>query len=400
MHKKNKFLKTCPICGKKFFTEIERKKYIKNKWKHPNICKDCKESIIKQKLTNRIINHPENYTFNQIDIGTINATDNKTLFIIGNGFDIVHGVNSRYTDFKKFLYPKSKLKYILNNYIAKFDIWGNLEDSLAFLDRNLLNNLDNFMEICGNLDEDDEDFSYGQNLYAPIDLTLEPAYMITVEMPKLFRKWVTTFQTPAPHSTFVNLFDPNSYYINFNYTEFLETVYGINRSQITYIHGNRLNKKEPLAFGHGYDTEELFENWAREQNRASIDKKSPLYLAYFNDDDENLENYRSAIQYYAIDIITQRLETYFDKAQKNVKEIIKKYEAIFTSLNDIEQIIILGHSLSTTDYLYFKKLIEVNKNSQGLKWKICWYNIDDLVRQEKFLEAMNISLQQVEIFRI
>ena len=287
MHKKNKFLKTCPICGKKFFTEIERKKYIKNKWKHPNICKDCKESIIKQKLTNRIINHPENYTFNQIDIGTINATDNKTLFIIGNGFDIVHGVNSRYTDFKKFLYPKSKLKYILNNYIAKFDIWGNLEDSLAFLDRNLLNNLDNFMEICGNLDEDDEDFSYGQNLYAPIDLTLEPAYMITVEMPKLFRKWVTTFQTPAPHSTFVNLFDPNSYYINFNNTEFLETVYGINRSQITYIHGNRLNKKEPLAFGHGYDTEELFENWAREQNRASIDKKSPLYLAYFNDD-ENL----------------------------------------------------------------------------------------------------------------
>lgn len=129
------------------------------------------------------------------------------------------------------------------------------------------------MEICGNLDEDDEDFSYGQNLYAPIDLTLEPAYMITVEMPKLFRKWVTTFQTPAPHSTFVNLFDPNSYYINFNYTEFLETVYGINRSQITYIHGNRLNKKEPLAFGHGYDTEELFENWAREQNGASIDKK-------------------------------------------------------------------------------------------------------------------------------
>lgn len=32
--------------------------------------------------------------------------------------------------------------------------------------------------------------------------------------------------------------------------------------------------------------------------------------------------------------------------------------------------------------------------------EICWYNIDDLVRQEKFLEAMNISLQQVEIFRI
>lgn len=399
MHKRNKFLKTCPICRKKFFTELDKKIYIKNQWKHPHICKHCKQSIIKQKITNRIINHPENYTFNQINISTINTTYNKTLFIIGNGFDIVHGVKSRYTDFKKFLYPKSKLKYILNHFFTKIDIWGNLEDSLAFLDRNLLNNLDNFMEICGNLDEDDEDFSYGQNLYAPIDLTLEPAYMITVEMPKLFRKWVSTFQTPAPRRNFINLFDPNSYYINFNYTEFLETVYGINRSQIIYIHGNRINKKEPLAFGHGYDTEALFENWSSDQNDVSINKKSPLYLAYFNND-ENLENYRSVIQYYAIDIITQRLEKYFDEAQKNVKEIIKKYEEEFTSLNDIEQIIILGHSLSTTDYLYFKKLIEVNKNSQNLKWKICWYNIDDLIRQEKFLDAMNISTQQVEIFRI
>ena len=34
----------------------------------------------------------------------------NTLYIIGNGFDLAHGMKTLYTDFKKFLYNNSDYK--------------------------------------------------------------------------------------------------------------------------------------------------------------------------------------------------------------------------------------------------------------------------------------------------
>ena len=46
------------------------------------------------------------------------------------------------------------------------------------------------------------------------------------------------------------LVKPGAKYLNFNYTEFAETLYGA--KGVCYIHGSRKNRKAKLILGHSY----------------------------------------------------------------------------------------------------------------------------------------------------
>lgn len=349
-------------------------------------------------FVNQIVNHPGSLAVKQVGITKISSSS-KTLFIIGNGFDLAHGVPSGYNNFRKFLYPKSELRQVLDNFIDKDDIWGNLEDSLAYLDReSLMDNIDLFLKEFEAEDEDSEDFTYGK-FYSAIDWALYPAIIILEDLPYLFKKWVKKLKNPRPKESLINLLNSNAKYITFNYTEFLETVYGIPPENILYIHGNRKNKKENLILGHGYDPEELFENWYKENKSIKRDKSSPTQLAYF-DDDEELTNYKNAMQYYAIDIAIGRLEEYYENSKKDTTAVIKKHSKFLETLQEIEQIIVLGHSLSETDYAYFSHLISINKKPKQIQWKISWYCMEDLMRVALFSEYMDIDKKQISLFRL
>jgi hypothetical protein len=84
----------------------------------------------------------------------------QTLFIIGNGFDLMHGVPSRYHDFRDSIGRRNTIRTTMESYIHTPDIWGDFEHNLAYLDRAMMmGTLDDWLDDFGVLDEDDDDFS-------------------------------------------------------------------------------------------------------------------------------------------------------------------------------------------------------------------------------------------------
>ena len=64
----------------------------------------------------------------------------KTLFIIGNGFDLYHGVQSRYEDFHKWLMVNrdwNRFEAVEQHFIAP-DLWSDLEKNLGTFDKCIL----------------------------------------------------------------------------------------------------------------------------------------------------------------------------------------------------------------------------------------------------------------------
>ena len=57
-----------------------------------------------------------------------------TLYVIGNGFDLAHGVPSSYSKFRDWLGRHSDLREALETYIRNDALWWNLEEALADLD--------------------------------------------------------------------------------------------------------------------------------------------------------------------------------------------------------------------------------------------------------------------------
>ena len=59
----------------------------------------------------------------------------RSLYIIGNGFDIHHGIKSRYSDFRDYLRKIDNSLYdLITEYIPISDDWSDLEQSLADTD--------------------------------------------------------------------------------------------------------------------------------------------------------------------------------------------------------------------------------------------------------------------------
>jgi len=200
-------------------------------------------------------------------------------------------------------------------------------------------------------------------------------------------------------------------YINFNYTEFLETIYGVPQENILYIHGNRRDKKNQLILGHGHDIEEVFEEWYQanknreefqprllEKDRRYDHNDNPVYLGYFLKD-ETKGNWKSQMRYDAINNTVGLIEDYYDNSAKKTSEVIIKNQSYFKSLEGIKNIVVIGHSLSKVDYPYFKEIIKYNTNSADLKWFISWYSSDGLRKITGFVSEMKIPNENVKLFR-
>ena len=351
-------------------------------------------------------------------------SDENTLFIIGNGFDLYHGVKSSYYDFAKYLqsHGGKALKNTLETCLIADDLWGNFEANLARLNREILiENVGNMLDVLPDtLDEEDDNFSYA-DFYASIDIACQPVDDIEYKLPKFFKKWVQTLQIQKNENNdfFVNLLASKSRYLSFNYTDFLETLYNIPYENIKYIHGCRKNKTETLILGHAENTNENFDLWYEQnKNRFTVHKhryaikknkkgkiirfkrpESMTELAYFEPEPEK-GNWPSVMHYYAHENAVERIEEYFETTRKQSKQIISDNNEYFRSLSKITSIIVLGHSLQPVDYPYFKKIIIENENPLNLQWHISFYSDNDIRSIEKFRSAMNIPQSTVKLFKL
>ena len=224
----------------------------------------------------------------------------------------------------------------------------------------------------------DED-AQAADFFAAIDIATSPATEIVQTLPIRFRKWVETLK-PTKEAFLLDVFRPESIYLNFNYTEFLETIYHIPSQAITYIHGCRTSKKHELILGHAPDASE-FDDWTPTRS---------------------IPNYKSNRKAYminsALDVASRTLIEYDEATTKDTSTIINNHNAFFSKLTDIKNIVVIGHSLSVVDYPYFKEII--TKNNNIANWFISWHSSRDLENTRAFAHSMNIPDSKINLITL
>lgn len=351
--------------------------------------------------------------FKQVDKKDLSSLrPNTSLFIIGNGFDLMHDVPSGYCHFRDSMGKNNRVRFTLETFVHAEDLWGDFESSLAYLDReSMLGVADMWFEDFGVLDEDDDDFS-AADYFAAQEAATSPIYTLIHELPISFRRWIESLKYNGQIKPLSDLINKESRYINFNYTEFLETIYGVNKENILYIHGDRRDKNCELIIGHGHNTDKVFEEWYERnkdkkeyqpkitRGKVKYDKNDdPVYLGYFLKD-ETMGNWKSQVRYDGINNMVSIIEDYYEDSAKKTEDVLKKNKDYFKTLEDIKDIVVIGHSLSDVDDPYFKEIINNNKDKSNLNWYFSWHSISGLKSIVKFASKMNLGYENINVFKV
>lgn len=347
----------------------------------------------------------------------------KTLNIIGNGFDLYHGAESTYEHFRKYLlnYDKDVVKnfalyfgtkgllrtfrdpmdmfhcidksdpIVIDSEWSKHELWCDFERNLCNLNREKILDVIEIILDAECKGKKVEDLTIYQQTY-PIDMVLEDINSVSVGMRYRLHRWINTIHYKRGFRKKLLHLDKNAKFLNFNYTIFLETEYGIPHENICYIHGCRKDKIGSLIIGHGDDESDSLDRWIyknknRKRYRPNLMDKRGRYFA----------NNKLAYQLYATEItedcnygrLYEEIEDYFSRSKKDVKAIIRSHEEWFDSLDDVSEINIYGHSLSKVDMPYFDKILNrIDKNS--VRFNMSYHSDNDKVRIDRFCNRYGI----------
>lgn len=243
----------------------------------------------------------------------------KTLYIIGNGFDRGHGMATRYEDFKGWLIDNGRIDVIQELQSAfsiqgkdDYLLWSELETALGQYDIDKVIN-----------------WSWEDLWLTTVSIGGQefgtPNFFLNTQLPDIlsdaFTEWVHSIPMPS-RATHTDL-SKEAFYLTFNYTDTLESLYNIPEDHVLHIHG-RASKGDKLIVGHNHMI-------------APSD--------YWDDKLGVRENNERM----------QRL-TDMNTMCKPVYEIIERNEAFFCRLDKISDIYVVGHSCGEVDYPYFRKV--------------------------------------------
>lgn len=169
----------------------------------------------------------------------------KTLYIIGNGFDIHHKLP---TDFKYFhnyvIDNKISLKDDFEEYFSfnpNDNSWSNFEKDLGKFDCKY------FFDKINNIDILHENFKLS-SIYDLEDQLNQETDKLINQIRDAFESWIEEIDLDSADKKLS--LKKNALFLNFNYTLTLEKVYGISPDKIFHIHGDIKREKMELIFGH------------------------------------------------------------------------------------------------------------------------------------------------------
>lgn len=299
----------------------------------------------------------------------------SVLYIIGNGFDLYHGIKSKYSDFKEYL-KKSNYDVFecVDKYLSVKEDWSDFEEALAKL------NIDDILDLteCYLIDYGAEDWSdsYHHDYQYEMNKIIEN---LTVKLKNEFKNWIQQLDILMPDRSLFLKLHTSAYYLNFNYTPALKRFYDIPRTNIFHIHGE-LVESEQLIYGHSIEP--------TIEAQGEIRSKDDLYLREDdgNDDPRVGEGHDIIKDYF--------LETY-----KNSDKIIKENITFFQNLENISEIYILGHSLGDGDMAYLREIIKyINKLS--VKWYITYYKESDKDKFYNTISVLGVNINMIEMRKI
>ncbi|MDD2469265.1 MAG: bacteriophage abortive infection AbiH family protein [Desulfobulbus sp.] len=252
----------------------------------------------------------------------------ENLYIIGNGFDIYHGIYSNYYNFKEYLSDADRyINDLIEEFIHTKEDWSDFEAALAIIDiDNVVDNSSQFLVSYGAWDWSD---AYHHDYQYEVNRIIEG---LSVSLKERFSEWVRRLRIPTLRDLKVHPLglSVTSHYLNFNYTPSLTEIYSIPRNNILYIHGEA-QEDEELILGHAWN---------------------PVEIPSLNDvpDPESMDT--------RVMEGNEIINDYFGKTFKNSGKIIFDHSAFFRGLSGMSKITVLGHSLSPVDEAYFREIVK------------------------------------------
>lgn len=314
------------------------------------------------------------------------------LNIIGNGFDLYHGLPSSYYYFGCYLiendpdlfmamsnwfgfryysvargYPYEDFEYGVEE-----QFWSTFEESLGIVDETVI------------IDTHDYDLGLEINDY---DIPMDD-YIIADRIRKAFILWVSetldaedNYNTiriyklnAANRSLYEMNFSEKDKFLVFNYTHILQNLYGIYSYNIWYTHGECTGNDDNLLFGHG--------------NKKRIAEIKDIINQYDSRSIYQSER-TNQLEYECLLLFMQNLE-------KDVEKCKWQVDSFYDSFSDAPQFVnIYGMSLGEVDYPYFE---QIKKRWPNAKWRISYYSKRDKERIGLVTKRLGLSKNQYSLF--
>lgn len=286
------------------------------------------------------------------------------LYIIGNGFDIAHGLYTSYWNFRKFL--EDKYPEFLNSFEKLYDIeplddtepwytdaaqmkweervnkelWSEFEKEMGT--PNIQSMLDFSSSIIGDMSEE----MITAGIKDTMDYYWRQEYGYIKKLQKYVKEWISTYslENIIPRKKDI-CNNTNDYFLNFNYTNLLEEVYGA--KNVIHIHG---------GIGHNVSYAP-FMGHCNQKDIITHEKYASDAFEEYNDGEASIQ---SAIAEYLKTIL------------KDTEHYINLNEKFFKKLKGVDEIIVIGWSAGDVDIPYLCKVRDSVISTA--KWNVYYYN--------------------------
>ena len=284
------------------------------------------------------------------------------LVVLGNGFDLHHGLRTSYGHFAKFAGQEAPTTYQLLSqlFLASSEhmdlqrpsqneeeaflaqCWSQFEASLGLIDdlefeERSRDNISEYMEELGMEEYIVDEFI--DNISDVLDV---------------FRRWVASIDLPT-HLGQKFSFQEDSKFINFNYIESLEAIYGVDAARIFYIHGRRFTA-DRLIVGHDVHPP---------QARSKHDLPDVQYNPFYG---------------------------YLRRTRKPVEDIVPKLQEWLCFHGKYDQVSVRGHSLGPVDYPYFETLVTALPDAM---WSFSYHTTEDQEAIRNLVQALGLRDAQL-----
>lgn len=310
-------------------------------------------------------------------IGADYDTD-SCLIIIGNGFDLYHGLSTSYSDYRDWLLDHDEqvvadfesFDYATECLLHESSLscqsssmeegdrrWSSLEESLGIEWDDLC--YETLGHAYPNLTDDNPGWD---DFWIELQVRLEYLKKLTRDR---FREWVESIDLSKAQP--VLDLPGTASFITFNYTPTLEYVYGVSPDKILHIHGRVLDKNELLQFG-------------------SPDN-NPNELQKMLEDKYGMDDFYGAT-------IQQGVTVACDRCADTWKNIEGNYDALnhfLDTLAKINTVIIMGNSFDKVDKPYYLDVLAPRYHD--VEWVFCEYDSieDKQYGIDKFCHELAIS---------
>lgn len=397
----------CADCGRRFILRRRDYEYFESRsWNPPVRCRACRKRLKeareaeerakrerdrqaeREAMRERFERELAQWSVKSFE--DVRLDSSNALFVIGNGFDLMHGARSSYYAFRDSLGKNSRLRRNLEAFIAVDDLWADFETALGKIDMDFFGGARNVADWLENMDAFDGDAGAAE-FFLACDMATQPVRDIAEDLERRFGEWVAKLALGTDDRPLAQLFEAalagggrgHPKVLNFNYTEFVEDVYGVPREQVCYIHGCRRKEKgspkPKLVLGHAPRVNDfMFDTSGYRAARRDAGRRETVAAAQ--------------------DVVARSLLSYDVDFTKDCARIIEAHAEFFESLEDVDAIVVIGHSLSEVDWPYFDEIMSRIRGDQ-VHWHLSCHGLGNLEAIDRFLCEYRIDREDVTIFR-